>query len=157
MAGTGARPRGLVRMLRAGLTTPERLSRVAAGLVMGCLLTAVVSVLGGLAHSGAVHESGTRIAALSADAAELYRSLADADATATRGYVSGGLEPAAVRARYDDDIARAADRVVQAASQLPAGDPAAVGYLCAAAVLALGGLLLTGGGTSASTGHCGSR
>jgi hypothetical protein len=120
------RPRRLVRVLRAGSTTPERLRRVGAGLVAGCLLTAVVSALGGLAHTGAVHESGTRIAALSADAAELYRSLADADATATRGYVSGGLEPAEVRARYDDDIAQAADRVVQAASQLPTGDPAGV-------------------------------
>jgi len=113
-------------MLRAGSTTPERLRRVAAALVVGCLLTALVSVLGGLAHSGAVRDSGTRIAALDADAAELYRSLADADATATRGYVSGGLEPAAVRARYDDDVARAADRLVQAASRLPVGDPAAV-------------------------------
>jgi hypothetical protein len=116
----------LVQMLRAGFTTPERLRRVAAVLVVGCLLTAVISVLGGVAHTGAVHDSGTRIAALDADAAELYRSLADADATATRGYVSGGLEPAAVRARYDDDIARAADRLVQAASRLPVGDPAAV-------------------------------
>jgi hypothetical protein len=120
------RPRQLVQMLRVGSTTPERLRRVAATLVLGCLLTAVVSVLGGLAHTQAVQESGTRIAVLSADAAELYRSLADADATATRGYVSGGLEPAAVRARYDDDIARAADRLVQAASRLPAADPAAV-------------------------------
>lgn len=120
------RTRRLVQMLRAGSTTPERLRRVAASLVVGCLLTAVVSVLGGLAHTGAVHDSGSRIAALDADAGELYRSLADADATATRGYVSGGLEPAAVRARYDDDIARAADRLVQAASRLPVGDPAAV-------------------------------
>jgi hypothetical protein len=94
--------------------------------VVGCLLTALTSVLGGLAHTDAVHDSGTRIAALDSDAAELYRSLADADATATRGYVSGGLEPAAVRARYDDDVARAADRLVQAASRLPVGDPAAV-------------------------------
>jgi hypothetical protein len=87
------RPRQLVQLLRAGSTTPERLRRVAAGLVVGCLLTALTSVLGGLAHTDAVHDSGTRIAALDSDAAELYRSLADADATATRGYVSGGLEP----------------------------------------------------------------
>ena len=120
------RPRQLVQLLRAGSTTPERLRRVAAGLMVGCLLSALTSVLGGLVHTDAVHDSGTRIAALDSDAAELYRSLADADATATRGYVSGGLEPAAVRARYDDDVARAADRLVQAASRLPVGDPAAV-------------------------------
>lgn len=128
------RPRQLVQLLRAGSTTPERLRRVAAGLVVGCLLTALTSVLGGLAHTDAVHDSGTRIAALDSDAAELYRSLADADATATRGYVSGGLEPAAVRARYDDDVARAADRLVQAASRLPVGDPAAVPVTTTSAV-----------------------
>ncbi|HEX5346673.1 MAG TPA: hypothetical protein VFW64_06155 [Pseudonocardiaceae bacterium] len=31
------RPRQLVQMLRAGSTTPERLRRVAAALVVGCL------------------------------------------------------------------------------------------------------------------------
>jgi hypothetical protein len=119
------RPQRVARILRIGPTTPERLRRVAAGLVVGCLVTAVVSVLGGVGRTDAVSESGSRIAALAADAAELYRSLADADATATSGYVSGGLEPAPVRARYDADIARAADRVVHAAARLPDGDPAA--------------------------------
>ena len=117
--------RRVVRTFPAGLTTPERLRRVAAVLVVGCVVTAVVSVLAGAARANAVRDSGTRIAALSADAAELYQSLADADATATRGYVSGGLEPTAVRAHYDEDIARAADRVVHAANGLPGGDPAA--------------------------------
>lgn len=118
--GFGGRATGV---LRADASTPERLRRVAAGLVAGCLLTAVVSVLSGSARASAVNESGTRIAA---DAGELYGSLADADATATSGYVSGGVEPAVVRARYDDDIARAADRLVHAAGRLPDGDPAAV-------------------------------
>lgn len=113
-------------VLPAGVTTPERLRRVAVGLVVGCLVTAVISVLGGATRTSAVSDSGNRIAALTADAAELYRSLADADATATSGYVVGGVEPAELRARYDDDIARAADRVVHAASRLPEGDPAAV-------------------------------
>lgn len=113
------------RIFRAGSTTPERLGRVAAVLVVGCVVTAAVSVLDGVDRTDAVRQS-TRIAALSADAGELYGSLADADATATRGYVSGGLEPAAVRARYDDDVVRAADRLVQAATGLPVGDPAVV-------------------------------
>jgi hypothetical protein len=117
--------RRLVRTFQGSLTTPERLRRVAAVLVVGCVVTAVVSVLAGVARTDAVRDSGTRIVALSADAAELYRSLADADATATRGYVSGGLEPTAVRARYDNDITRAADRLVHAANGLPVGDAAA--------------------------------
>ncbi len=120
----GRRPASRAVVLRAGVTTPERLRHVAAALVAGCLLTAVVSVLGGASRASAVSDSGTRIAALAADAAELYRSLADADATATRGYVSGGVEPAAVRARYDHDIALAVERVVHAAGRLPDADPA---------------------------------
>ena len=94
------------RSLGSGSTTPERLFRVALVLVVGCLATALVSVLAGMARTASVAEAQTRIAALTTDSAELYRSLADADAMATSGYVSGGREPTAVRARYDDDIAR---------------------------------------------------
>ena len=77
-----------------------------------------------MARTDAVHDARTRIAALTTGAADLYQSLADADAMATTGYVSGGLEPAALRARYDDDIQRAGQRLAAAASLLPPGDPA---------------------------------
>ena len=107
------------RSLGSGSTTPERLFRVALVLVVGCLATALTSVLAGMARSASVAEAQTRIAALTTDSAELYRSLADADAMATSGYVAGGREPTAVRARYDDDIARATDRLVDAAGRLP--------------------------------------
>ena len=72
---------------------------------------------------GGGHER--RRTALTTDSAELYRSLADADAMATSGYVAGGREPTAVRARYDDDIARATDRLVDAAGRLPGSGPVA--------------------------------
>ena len=115
----------LRRSLGSGSTTPERLFRVALVLIVGCLATALVSVLAGVQRSASVAEAQTRIAALTADSAELYRSLADADAMATSGYVSGGREPTAVRARYDDDIARATDRLVSAAGRLPGSEPVA--------------------------------
>lgn len=108
-----------------GTTTPERLRRVTAVLVVGCLATALVSVLAGRAHAAAVGDARTRISALIADSAEIYRSLADADATATSGYVAGGREPTAVRARYDADIARATDRLADAAGRLPEEGPIA--------------------------------
>ncbi len=113
----------LRRVISGGATTPERLRRVEGVLVIGCLLLGVVGVLGGIARSNAVHEGSTRVAALTTAAADLYQSLADADASATTGYVSGGLEPATVRARFDDDIARAGERLATAAGLLPAGDP----------------------------------
>jgi hypothetical protein len=112
------------RELSTGPTTPDRLRRVGAVLVLGCLLAGVFSLVDGTARTDAVREGGTRIAAVHADAAELYRSLADADAMATSGFVSGGQEPAEIRARYDRDIADTTARLVHAAGLLPADDPA---------------------------------
>ena len=115
-------PGGGVRPLAA--TTPGRLLRVEAVLVVAALVLGVLGVLGGMARVSAVHDARTRIAALTTGAADLYQSLADADAMATTGYVSGGLEPATVRARYDDDIQRAGRLLTDAAGLLPPGDPA---------------------------------
>jgi hypothetical protein len=121
-------PRGgpvkAVRSLATSPATPDRLRRVGAVLALGCVLFALVSLLSGLSRAAAVQDGGTRVSALNADAAELYQSLADADAMATSGFVAGGLEPVAVRTRYDDDIGRAAERLAQAAGRLPEGDPA---------------------------------
>ena len=116
--------RRFLRTVLTGSATPDRLRRVGAVLVLGCLLFAVVSALSGASRAEAVRDAGTRLAALNADAAQLYQALADADAMATSGFVAGGQEPAAVRNRYDDDIARASARLVQAAGRLSTGDPA---------------------------------
>jgi hypothetical protein len=124
-----------LRVLAAGPSTPDRLRRVGAVLVLGCLLAGVFSLVDGTARTEAVHEGGTRIAAVHADAAELYRSLADADAMATSGFVSGGQEPAQIRARYDRDIADTTSRLVHAAGLLPADDPAAPALATIAAQL----------------------
>jgi len=114
-----------MRQLARGEATPDRLRRACAVLVLGCLVAGVVSLVSGINRTRAVSDGGERIGGIVADAAQLYRSLADADAMATTGFVSGGQEPAAVRARYDADITRAAARLVDAAGKLPAGDPAA--------------------------------
>jgi hypothetical protein len=44
---------------------------------------------------------------LSVDAQDLYRSLSDADATAANAFLTNGVEPAGLRTRYLDDVARA--------------------------------------------------
>jgi hypothetical protein len=124
-SSTGSAVRRRLWVLATGSTTPDRLRRLGAVLVVGCLLAGVVGLIDGAARAEAVSEGGTRIAAVHDDAAEVYRSLADADAMATSGFVSGGQEPAEVRARYDRDIADASARLVHAAGMLPADDPAA--------------------------------
>jgi hypothetical protein len=117
-------PVARVRELAAGGATPQRLRRVGAVLLVGALLAGVVGLASGLSRTGAVGDEGARLATLSADAAEIYRALADADAMATSGYVSGGTEPEAVRDRFDTDVAAASERLVQAAGGLAADDPA---------------------------------
>jgi hypothetical protein len=72
-------------------------------------------------RADALGPGGARAAALSTDTAQLYRSLNEADAMASTGLAAGGTEPATVRARYDDHVARAADRLVHAASLVPPG------------------------------------
>lgn len=116
--------RAVGQVVGSAATTPGRLRRVEAVLVLGALVLGALGVLGGMARVNAVHDARTRIAALTTGAADLYQSLADADAMATTGYVSGGLEPAAVRARYDDDVQRAGRLLTGAAGLLPPGDPA---------------------------------
>ncbi len=117
--------RGRLREIARGSATPDRLRRAAAVLVLGCLIAGLVSLVSGTNRTRAVADGGERVGGIVADAAQLYRSLADADAMATSGFVSGGQEPAAVRARYDDDITRASARLIDAAGKLPAADPAA--------------------------------
>jgi len=107
----------------AGTNTPARLIRVGAVLVVGCLLTAVVSLASGVSRQSATDEGAGRVAALTVDAAEVYSSLADADAMATSGYVAGAQEPPIVRLRYGTDIAQASDRLVKAAGELSLDDP----------------------------------
>jgi hypothetical protein len=107
-----------------GQATPARLLRLGAVLVLGCLVTALVSLVSGLNRQVATDEGNGRVSALVVDSAELYRSLADADAMATSGYVAGSAQPAAPRARYDTDLDLAVRRLVHVGGELAPGDPA---------------------------------
>ena len=53
---------------------------------------------------------------LTLDAQQIYRGLSDADAAAASAFLSGGLEPAAARQRYDADISQAALGIEAAAA-----------------------------------------
>jgi hypothetical protein len=103
--------------LRAAATTePGRLR------IIGAVLALLVVAFGAVtawqitdrttAAGNVLHHS----APLSADAAEIYRSLADADATVAGGFLVGGQQPRAVSERYDKDIATAAKLITEAAA-----------------------------------------
>lgn len=55
---------------------------------------------------------------LSAAAQQIYRSLSDADATASSAFLSGGSEPIQLRDRYEIDMAQAGTALAKAASDV---------------------------------------
>ncbi|PZG83465.1 hypothetical protein C1I97_34745, partial [Streptomyces sp. NTH33] len=59
------------------------------------------------------------------DAADIYRSLADANTMATSGYLAGLQETTATRERYESDIRTAAAKLVTAAANSAPGFPSA--------------------------------
>ncbi|MEU5733298.1 MULTISPECIES: hypothetical protein [Streptomyces] len=107
---------GLDRARAAATTEPGRLR------VIGAVLAALVVAFGAVTawqvsdRQTAADAVAERSQPLSADAAQIYRSLADADTTATRGFLAGGQEPAQVRKRYVQDIDTASKLLVSAAA-----------------------------------------
>ncbi|MFD7165123.1 hypothetical protein [Streptomyces violascens] len=103
--------------LRAAATTePGRLW------IIGTVVALLVVAFGGVTaweisdRSAAASDVVNRSQPLSADAASIYRSLADADTAAASGFLAGGQEPLDVRKRYDTDIATASRLLVKAAA-----------------------------------------
>lgn len=123
--GTGApQPEGRRRAWRetsdrvrgAATTEPGRLR------IIGAVLALLAVAFGGVtawqiterstAAGNVLHHSGP----LSSDAADIYRLLADADATVTGGFLVGGEEPRTVADNYRKDIDQASTLITQAAA-----------------------------------------
>ncbi|MEU8135436.1 hypothetical protein [Streptodolium elevatio] len=111
-------PRTRLQRLRHGGSTPPGRLRVA-----GVVLCALVVVFGALAawqvneRAQAADRLVSHSGPLSHDAAEIYRSLADADTTAAAGFLLGAEEPRALRERYEGDLAKASELLVQSAAR----------------------------------------
>src|SRR5262249_53664527 len=78
------------------------------------VLAGVAAVVGVEQRAGRVDQIRTESGPLTVSAQQLYRSLSDADATAAAALLSGGVEPADLRARYEQDIAAASDALTAA-------------------------------------------
>jgi hypothetical protein len=112
------RMRGLTGL--AG-TTPGVLGGFALVLILVALLAGALTALGVQSRVQAVDDLAARTGPLSVAAEQIYRSLSDADATATGAFLAGGLEPTAARQRYEADIAQASGTLAIAVA---ARDPA---------------------------------
>ncbi|MFH8606425.1 hypothetical protein ACH4D5_02880 [Streptomyces sp. NPDC018029] len=120
-AGTPARRRtawseGVDRLRAAATTEPGRLRIIGAVLALLVVAFGAVTTWQMTERSAAADDVLHRSQPLSADAAAIYRSLADANTAASSGFLAGGQEPAAVRARYERDIERASEKLATAAS-----------------------------------------
>jgi cell division protein FtsB len=76
-------------------------------LVLASVLVGLFTAVSVQSRAQALDDLAARSGPLSIAAQDLYRSLSDADATANSAFLSGGLERADVRARYEADIAQA--------------------------------------------------
>jgi hypothetical protein len=89
------------------MSTPRLYWLVAAGLVVLALATGAAAVADVRQRSTLLADVSEVKAPISVDAQTLYRSLADADATAATAFLSTDGESPILRGRYLDDIAQA--------------------------------------------------
>ena len=101
-ARLGSRAGGWLR------STPGRLTTWTVLLAVLGILAGTAAVVGITQRTALVDAVGSRSGPLTVRAQQLYRSLSDADATAASAFLSNGVEPAALRERYQADLASAA-------------------------------------------------
>ncbi|MFB7476564.1 hypothetical protein [Kitasatospora sp. NPDC056184] len=111
------RPGPAARLARATRTAPGRLR------LAGTLLAVLTLAFGALtavqlnSRAAAAERVVGSSQPLSQAAADINRSLADADATAASGFLLAGAEPRAVRARYEQDLRTASQLISEAAAR----------------------------------------
>jgi hypothetical protein len=117
---------------RIARTTPTRLRLLMIGLLLVSLAWGAVGAWAVSQHSSAAQDVVSTGEPLSLSAQQMYRSLSDADVTATAAFLSGPFEPLAARQRYAADISQAAtdlSALKNAAS--PSSDPQLLASLSA--------------------------
>ncbi|WP_217169902.1 hypothetical protein [Streptomyces sp. AC512_CC834] len=116
---------GVDRLRAAAVTEPGRLR------IIGALLAVLVVAFGTVTawqmntRSTAADDVLTRSQPLSSAAADIYRSLAEANTAASSGFLAGGQETEDSRTRYNHGISAAAEGLVTAAANSEPKSPAA--------------------------------
>ncbi|MFJ1693915.1 hypothetical protein ACIOHC_01865 [Streptomyces sp. NPDC088252] len=108
------------RLRAAATTEPGRLRIIGAVLALLVVAFGAVTAFEIADRAAAADDVVNRSQPLSADAADIYRSLADADTAAAGGFLAGAQEPRAVHDQYDRDIKEASRLLVKAAANTDA-------------------------------------
>lgn len=114
---------------RTAGTTPGRLGLIMVGLAALSIVAGVVGLTSIQGRANTLDDLSAHREPFSAAAQQIYRSLSDADATAASGFLSGATQPAALRERYQADIARAGRSLAVAATDLSSAPPEALDKL----------------------------
>ncbi|MFJ3302414.1 hypothetical protein ACIPSA_04700 [Streptomyces sp. NPDC086549] len=128
-AGRPAQPRrtafaeGADRLRAAATTEPGRLRIIGAVLALLVVAFGAVTVWQTTDRAAAADDVLHSSQPLSSDAADIYRSLADANTAASSGFLAGGQETDTSRDRYESDIRKAAEKLVTAAAASDPGSP----------------------------------
>ncbi|WP_333778444.1 hypothetical protein, partial [Streptomyces sp. IBSBF 3136] len=112
---------GVERVRAAATTEPGRLRVIGAVLALLVVAFGAVTAWQTSERAAAADDVLHRSQPLSSGAADIYRSLADANTAASSGFLAGGQESAASRDRYEKDIRTAAGGLVTAAANAEPG------------------------------------
>ncbi|MGY1580574.1 hypothetical protein [Streptomyces sp. MN13] len=116
---------GVDRLRAAATTEPGRLRVIGAVLALLVVAFGAVTAWQTTDRAAAADDVLTNSQPLTSAAADIYRSLADADTAASSGFLAGGQETKASRDRYEKDIRTAATKLVTAANSSDPGSPSA--------------------------------
>lgn len=113
------------RVNRWARRTEGKLALLLLAVVILGLVTGLTGMLGARDRGAVLDDIAGHSGPLTIASVEVYRALSDADATSASAFLAGGTEPAELRQRYLDDIARANAALSTAAAGAPTGESAA--------------------------------
>ncbi|MEU6274360.1 hypothetical protein ABZ871_18425 [Streptomyces populi] len=116
---------GVDRLRAAATTEPGRLRIIGAVLALLVVAFGAVTAWQMTERSAAADNVLHSSQPLSASAADIYRSLADANTAASSGFLAGGQETKESRDRYESDIRTAAAKLITAANSSEPGSSSA--------------------------------
>lgn len=116
---------GLDKLRAAATTEPGRLRIIGAVLALLVVAFGAVTAWQVTERAAAADDVLHSSQPLSSDAADIYRSLADANTAASSGFLAGRAETGVNRVRYEKGISTAAEKLVTAAANSDPDSPSA--------------------------------